>query len=113
MTMHTPTPWQRSGVRGKALIGGVNTDGHDIGTDGDPIAFVYYSDRTTELHRETLGNAEYIVQAVNSHDALVKALETIRDCFWRDGESYDERIADLKQIARDALTALPQDQRRP
>ncbi len=36
---------------------------------------------------------------------LKTALETIRDCFWTDGETYAERLADLKTIARDALSS--------
>ena len=34
---------------------------------------------------------------------LVKALETIRDAFWTDGEDHEERIEDLQEIAEKAL----------
>lgn len=34
---------------------------------------------------------------------LRSALTAIRDRIWRDGETYDERIGDLKWLAREAL----------
>jgi 5'-deoxynucleotidase YfbR-like HD superfamily hydrolase len=44
-------------------------------------------------------------QAAARIQELEGALTTIRDCFWRDGETYAERLADVKEIARAALEA--------
>jgi hypothetical protein len=107
--MHTETPWFVSGVRFRMN----GSEWHSINRYDEAkkrdenIACVGYDPRTGLGHAD----AHFIVRAVNSHDALVKALETIRDAFWRDGETCDERIADLKSIARAALAALPQQER--
>ena len=58
-TKHTPTPWQFEG-------GWIE----QVHPDGDTVAF--FDDPTTHA------DAKYIVQCVNSHAALVDALETVR-----------------------------------
>ena len=37
------------------------------------------------------------------NDELVEALKTIKDAFWSEGEPLQDRIADLKSIANQAL----------
>lgn len=64
-TKFTPGPWQMSGVRSKR-----NVYGHTVGPDSDPIITVDYSDRTPDLHSETLGNAHLIAAAPELYAAL-------------------------------------------
>lgn len=51
----------------------------------------------------SLGMFKLCDEAAVEIDRLRKALETIRDRLWRDDEPYDERIGDLKYIARETL----------
>ena len=90
-TTHAPTPW--------------TIDDHRVldirDSNGESVARVWRSSP-----RET--NAELIVRAVNSHQALLDALEAlldasqIGDAFLRDTDSVSLKVADFKQ-ARAAL----------
>ena len=74
--MKTPEqPWQVSGVRGKIISGKRQYDYHGIGPDGFEVAAVWFDTRTGEGFKD----AHRIVRAVNCHQDLLKALETIFD----------------------------------
>lgn len=131
MAKHTPTPWQRSGIRVKSKVGGVETSGHQIGPDSDPIAMVYYSDETDALHHETLANATFIVTAVNNHAPMLKSLEHCAQLFDTLAQTMDrwaiesrqggwsthqvdenrKRADDCRRYAAQIRSALPSDQR--
>ena len=75
MTQHTPTatPWHtESGVEGEQPR-------WIVGAKGEQIAQCY-----SDYVNPVSANAAFIVQAVNAHDALVKALEdmlrAVNDC---------------------------------
>jgi hypothetical protein len=110
MAEHTKLPWRVE--KGTGLVWGDCTIFEDGTPDrlGVPVTDGQlerpWSQGKGPTYDEIEANADLIVKAVNNHDTLVKALETIRDTFWRDGETCDERVADLKQIARDALAAV-------
>lgn len=67
-TQHTPTPWNDTHTQ---RTDGQPSKGREILADGRLVA-VLYGD-----HAES--DAEFIVRAVNSHDALVTALEALQD----------------------------------
>lgn len=72
MSEHTPTPWYFFELDRRPDGCGyirVETDNFEISHHGD-------MGRSRE---ENLANAAFIVKACNSHDALVKALEDIRE----------------------------------
>ena|ERR1700730_639885 len=64
---------------------------------------VWFARNVTDADRAGLLRA---VNRDHYFDALVKALEAIRDRLWRDGGSYDERISDLKHVAAKALAVV-------
>jgi hypothetical protein len=69
---HTPTPWH---VTDQSEIEGINIDGLELKS----LATMSKSGNITYVHGEMLDSddAAFIVQACNSHDALVAALETL------------------------------------
>lgn len=76
--LHTPTPWRAARNDHYWEI-----HGGDHGQIGDVCAskFIYVDgDKLPSYEAELIAeaNAAFIVRAVNSHDALVKALEEIR-----------------------------------
>ena len=72
MSEHTPTPWRADAPRKYA---GVTWD-NIIRSErrNDPVCTVFVAGY---MEREAAANAAFIVKAVNSHDALVKALQEI------------------------------------
>ena len=79
ITGHTPVPWTIAGVS-------VNPhEGHVIesdSADGRTIAWTCNSlDNNGEeyISQEDIANAEFIIRACNSHDALLEALESLMD----------------------------------
>ena len=66
MTKHTPTPWTEFIVNSN-FNAGICTKG------GKPVAMVCHQDSEEEAN----ANVEFIVHAVNSHDALLDALKGI------------------------------------
>ena len=107
-TQHTPTPWS---------IGGLSSnpgEGHVIESDSADrtIAWTansYCASNDEEyISQEDEANADFIIQACNSHDALVEVLETLMAL--EDGEpgSYDdpdtqERADEIWKYARNAI----------
>lgn len=86
MVEHTPTPWI------------IFTD------NGEPYAIMPAGrggDICTFRDQPSNADADFIVKAVNNHDALVKVLEEIEDL----GEN-GATGAHLSNIAHEALTAL-------
>jgi len=108
MAEHTPTPWKVYEDFGEAThkgidqVGGISIICIGIGDDDCGIR-----GRTDQ---EALANAAFIVQCVNSHEALVKALEFLLDTKWKsvdkDNMEFEGRITcyQLEQ-ARAALSA--------
>ncbi len=97
MAEHTPTPWRlrTSGNVGNAVeafCGKTHGDLDDgfriVATYQECISGVDYKTHVANAH----ANGQFIVRAVNSHDALVKALEQARDVLGR--------IADLSTALR-------------
>lgn len=80
-TQHTPTPW----IVSKRNAGAIPLHFQPpevLGRNGDMCV-------ATQLGngKEAEANAEFIVRAVNSHDALVAALETLlQKCRVRNGQ---------------------------
>jgi mevalonate kinase len=69
MSEHTPTPWK--------VFGGLITD-----SDHRAVAALYNKDDQGEAvrsHATNEANAEFIVRAVNSHDALVDTLRLVTE----------------------------------
>ncbi len=104
---HTKTPW--SAPEGMGFAGGCPYTGID--SPEGAVAWVLCSSRipVTGEDRENPweANAALIVRAVNSHDALVRALEEIAEGagpFSRDPLTHAENcIDDMKERARAAL----------
>jgi len=67
---HTPTPWSLA-KSGRLIIREVP----DIADGYDHYNVAVLSHHSLVRLEESLANAAFIVRAVNSHDALVKALE--------------------------------------
>ncbi|WNV09993.1 hypothetical protein [Tardiphaga sp. 709] len=91
MAEHTPTPWRVE--RGTDLIwGACNPD--DMTTYGMGYAIVcgttssYTGGKPSIDEREA--NADFIIKACNSHDALVKALEGMVLVCGRTGDSFTD-----------------------
>ena len=95
---HTPTPWMAS--EGQLY----NYD--NISKDsGKTLAYIPYYDEENERDR---ANAAFIVQAVNSHDALVEALTVIMSEIDEQqkcggGYSIDTHLLETLDKARAAL----------
>ena len=72
---HTPTPWKQRPIK---------LDGYtayaDIGTDTHLAATAYGN-----TEEKALANAAFIVQACNSHEALINALE-LADAWMGNGQ---------------------------
>ncbi|NDF01492.1 MAG: hypothetical protein EB034_24985, partial [Verrucomicrobia bacterium] len=74
-----PTPWRVEKIALGECV---------IAANGDELALVYTNDGLDEPTQfPAVANAELIVRAVNSHVALVEALEYMLNCF--DAESTD------------------------
>lgn len=98
MTKHTPTPWK---AIKNSCFWEIQPENR---SDSDPyqIGDVCASCPENDVHGLQQANAEFIVRAVNSHDALVAALEKAK--LEMDGDYVDEVWGrDLKYID-DALT---------
>jgi len=84
---HTPGPWnigQPGGPSG--LFWSL------VNPDGNVVAMQITSE----------ANAKLIAEAPK----LFVALKTIRDAFWTDGEDLEDRIDDLKEIAKQAIAKV-------
>lgn len=97
MGEHTPTPWRIEVV--------------ESSSSGDPVELIVCG-TDWEIAQIELGeednlcraNAAFIVKACNSHDALVKALEAIRDCA-KNTRDWQE-LEQCRTIAREALAKV-------
>lgn len=96
MSKHTKVPWVR--LYGTEIR-------PTIKPDETLIAEVLGADRRFEeedVNDECVANAEFIVRAVNCHDQLVEALQSL--VFWfGNSNSGSVREADLMRDARTAL----------
>lgn len=72
MSAHTPGPWEIDVTIYEHMCAGIR----QVGGDTAPIAQVWRTDDRTGY-----ANAEFIVRACNSHDALVEALRGLLDQF--------------------------------
>lgn len=104
---HTPLPWIATDPHRR-----VNPEGPFIGpSDGSPVAALtgYYG------LDGIVANAEFIVRAVNSHDALINALEQIVDekCdYMRINHLGDPETQHTIKAARAALSAAREQARK-
>lgn len=78
---HTPTPWNL-GYTGRCILREI--PGMCDGEDGYAVAITSAHSLLTPA--EAKANAAFIVRAVNSHDALVKALEEMIEVYWGHGD---------------------------
>ena len=85
-TQHTPVPWsleyRRWITSGDVYIARI----HDVSKIGEA---------------EAVANAEFIIRACNSHDALLEALEMALRMM--EGESLDEQFDGEAEVIRDAI----------
>jgi hypothetical protein len=70
---HTPTPWHV--FDDKAECPGIEAENVTIVVFGDKLTITEDCGVQGETAEEARANAAFIVRAVNSHDALVEALE--------------------------------------
>jgi hypothetical protein len=104
MSGHTPTPWFVSGVRFR-MNGGEwhSIDRFDATLKQDEnIACVGYD----PLSGIGLSDAHFIVKAVNSHEALVDALEFIRDGYANQDVNHVDYRVKVYEVALDALSRV-------
>lgn len=84
-TEHTPTPWKYEYVdRNRAVISAPKGANHVYCLFGEFVGPPDFEKQTqlvtcTISHQEAEANAAFIVRAVNSHAALVEALEAAQD----------------------------------
>lgn len=111
---HTPTPWRLIEVPDQTTY----TPGWEINVDGLKIAELRGSWGNREVTEEMEANAQLILSAVNSHEALLEAAKAllksteIRDCpdgRWStaDGENYRLRVR-LEKAVEQAEGGKPQ-----
>jgi hypothetical protein len=96
---HTPTPWH---VTDQSEIEGINIDGLELKS----LATMSKSGNITYVHGEMLDSddAAFIVQACNSHDALVAALEGFHPRVIGSGNSLSiGQLARAWETAKEAL----------
>lgn len=76
-TEHTPTPWGIERTRDTMWIGPMRPDGHKVAS----IVFYVHRgpDYIDEHNMRAEANAEFIVNAVNSHDEMLAALKDAKD----------------------------------
>ena len=83
---HTPTPWS---IGRRRWITGGNVD----------IARIHSVSKIGEA--EAVANAEFIIRACNSHDALLSALEMALRMM--EAEGLDEQFDGEAEVIRDAI----------
>ena len=65
----------------------------------EEIALIKSMSTGTSRNAESLANAKLIAAAPE----LLRALNTISEAFWTDGETEEEKISDLQNIATEAI----------
>lgn len=108
MNKHTRTPWTLTDTTSGEL--GIRTSDGFICFLPKPIKYTEQEQRYKEETEEYIANAKFIVQAVNNHDSLVKALKTAQEAlskhwFSSNGEDEynNEEIIKADNICQDAL----------
>lgn len=97
MSKHTPTPWK---VNTKVFISGAPV----IEAEQGFVATAHDNAYNDMPDGEALANAEYICRSVNSHEALVEALEeAVRELAAIDAEGGMGDYAEFLTEARAAL----------
>mgnify|MGYP003679854852 CR=1 FL=1 len=91
MTEATQRPWYATGIHVQSAA--INEDNYVCTAEG-------------ETPEAAIANADLIVKAVNSHDALVAALEVISGAIHSD--EWDEMGALLEAIDKSVIAALEQ-----
>lgn len=94
---HTPTPWHPAYDRGCELIMAFR--------NGREAVLAEVGAETDTSYEEDRANAAFIVRAVNSHDALVKALEAVQRLHGYQGEDASGYAAELDKQIKAALSA--------
>ena len=84
---HTPTPWMVSKEQDNQYVIRHPVEKWDLASCWYPRAAIRKGDKDSEefwdsLRDEQDANAAHIVKCVNSHDALVEALEKMVDTFY-------------------------------
>lgn len=97
MTIHTPTPW--SLFRENSLLAIVNPRARSSKRE---IVFWTGFD-SSHYPKQAKANADLIVKAVNSHEALVAALQKIADT--DKYPDHEDTASEMREIARTALSA--------
>jgi hypothetical protein len=104
---HTPTPWHvRSVYPGRS-----NTPIHQIaiGLDEDHICAIATINRGDRSRGERLANAEFIVRAVNNHEALYEACRKVVSWYEDSGTSDPVDMTTPWRICRDVLKLVKAD----
>lgn len=101
---HTPTPWKLENRKKDGVMGNVIT----YGTILIAQVFSWGKKSKYKMREQSQANAEFIVRAVNSHEALVGALKALVYILYESGEVlHDNGIGYVKEL-NDALEALKQ-----
>lgn len=104
MNKHTPTPWAYRRFDGEKHKIHIGIDGN-LDTVHDAHAIVY----AQEDCGDDEANASHIVHCVNTHDALVEALERINEMTDNtEGPSWELQITVIYDIVASALAAAKQ-----
>ena len=97
MSNHTPTPW----------VLGVDGVGDIFDADNRSIAKTdAWNVSTHRTPRENRANAAFIVKTVNSHDALVAALQFIADGYDNQDVNHVDFRVKAYRVALDALKTI-------
>ena len=104
MTEHTPTPWKVfTTPDGRKLVGIAREDGEGVLDAGFGV--------WAWKDAEGIANAELVVKAVNSHDALVKsladALAAFEDIKRLCADSTDDMLHFIGKVAEAVLEDTP------
>lgn len=113
-TPHTPLPWVATGDTIKKLRptprmmradSGRWTETVEMRPAGIPIARVMFADEGNIASVVGIANVAFIVHAVNAHDGLIAALQTvaIKWCFPDASEMPDEPVARCEWYAQRLL----------
>ena len=105
MDKHTPIPWEvqklnhcdgslwlQIGYKGSGPIVRVNCTAEKMCPKGAPMFHnvICESKYMATSEEEQIANADFIAHAVNNHDALVEALESIYARFMHGREAFDK-----------------------
>lgn len=100
MSKHTPTPWALFSSNGTIAIKNPRSQ-----KSYNEIVFWTGFD-ASHYPEQAEANAAFIVKAVNSHDTMMTALQKIADT--DQYPDHADTAAELREIARSALSSTPQ-----